>query len=175
VVRRSAVLGLPEDVREQLEDRLVGSAFSNYVGLAEWLESQGYKISKSSLHRYGSDFQSSLEGLHIATKQAQAIVQSSPDDEGVMAESLLRLMQSKIFSAVVGLSQDELSGSVLSRLARAAADVSRADLSNRKYQQEIRERAAAAAAAVDRQLQGQKGLSPELAASIRAEILGIPL
>lgn len=50
---RSKIGGLPSDIREQLNDRLVKNGFTEYQALSEWLESKGYKTSRSTIHRYG--------------------------------------------------------------------------------------------------------------------------
>ena len=52
--RRSGVTGLPPEIRDELNARLVANGFSGYEALSEWLEEQGYSLSKSALHRHGS-------------------------------------------------------------------------------------------------------------------------
>ncbi|MBD3877364.1 DUF3486 family protein [Pseudomonas kunmingensis] len=44
---------LPPELKAQLHSRLMTSGFAGYVEHSEWLAGQGWKISKSALHRYG--------------------------------------------------------------------------------------------------------------------------
>ncbi|MDO8931889.1 MAG: DUF3486 family protein [Rhodocyclaceae bacterium] len=49
-----AVAALPPDILRELKIRLLESRFTNYGKHAEWLQSLGYSMSKSSLHRYAT-------------------------------------------------------------------------------------------------------------------------
>lgn len=52
--RASTIDRLPASVRREIDQRLIGNGFSDYVGLATDLRERGYsKVSKSGLHRYG--------------------------------------------------------------------------------------------------------------------------
>lgn len=168
---RSKVDQLPEEVRQALEQRLIKSGFSGYEDLAGWLQDQGFEISKSSLHRWGSTFEDRVDSLRIATQQAKAIVQASPDDEGDMSEALMRLMQERIFSALVTLEVDPKKVN-LGSLAKALAPIARASIAQKKHAAEVRARVQAAASAVDR-IVTAGGLTADAGAKIREEILGI--
>lgn len=168
---RSKVDQLPPEVREALEQRLIKSGFAGYEDLATWLQEQGFEISKSSLHRWGSTFEERVDALRVATQQARAIVQATPDDEGDMTEALLRLMQERLFSALVDLQVDPKKVN-LGSIAKALAPIARASIVQKKYAAEVRQRAAAAAAEVDAVVK-TAGLSADTADEIRRKILGI--
>ena len=42
---------LPDDVRRELDEMLADTSYG-YVAISEWLQAQGYSISKSSIGRY---------------------------------------------------------------------------------------------------------------------------
>lgn len=168
---RSKVLQLPEAVREALEQKLIANGFSDYNGLAEWLTEQGFEIAKSSLHRWGSDFEDRVDALRIATQQAKAIVQASPDDEGAMTEALMRLMQERLFVALKDLQVDPNKINIGS-IAKALAPIARASIAQKQYANQVRERAHAAAAALDAAAK-TGGLSADTANELRKQILGI--
>lgn len=168
---RSKVQLLPEPVREALEQKLIANGFSDYNGLAEWLTEQGFEIAKSSLHRWGSDFEDRVDSLRMATQQAKAIVQASPDDEGAMTEALMRLMQERLFVALKDLQVDPKKVNIGS-IAKALAPIARASIAQKKYAGEVRDRARAAAEVVDR-IASSGGLTKERAELLRKEILGI--
>jgi hypothetical protein len=168
---RSKVDQLPEEVRQALEQRLIKAGFAGYEELATWLQEQGFEISKSSLHRWGATFEDRVDALRIATQQAKAIVQASPDDQGDMSEALMRLMQERIFSALVSLEVDPKKLN-LGSLAKALAPITRASIAQKQYAAAVRERVASAASAVDKAV-ASGALTKAGGDEIRAQILGI--
>lgn len=169
---RSKIDLLPEAVRQALEQRLIAQSFSGYEALEDWLEEQGFEIAKSSLHRWGSKFEDRVRALKIATDQAKAIVEASPDDDGAMTDALMRLTQEKLFGVLLDLEVDP-STVELPKLARAIADLSRGTVTLKRYQAEAKARAKAAADAVASLVAGNSGITPETIARIRQEIYGI--
>lgn len=168
---RSIVEMLPEQIREQLNAKLIASGFSGYRDLAEWLTAEGYEIKKSALQNYGARFEDRLQAMHIATGQAKAIVEHSPDDEGSMSEALMRLVQEKCFNILMEMEVDP-SKVNLSSMARAVAELGRASVTQKKYAAEVRERAKQAASAAEK-IAKKGGLSADAVNEIRSAILGI--
>lgn len=169
---RSKVEQLPEAVRTQLDSRLIQSSFSGYRELAQWLQEQGFEIQKSALQAYGSKFEDRVSALKLATQQARAIVEESPDDEGAMSEALMRLVQEKLFSVLMDLEVDPATVD-LAKVAKSIAELGRASVTQKKYATEVRERAKAAADAAVK-IAKRGGLSVDAVGEIRAAILGIP-
>jgi len=167
----SKVDQLPEDIRQALEQRLIGQAFSGYVSLSEWLAEQGFEITKSSLQRWGSRFEDRVRALKVSTDQAKAIVAASPDDEGAMSDALMRLTQERMFQVLLELEVDP-DTIELPKLARAIADMNRSTITLRRYQTEVRARVAAAAERVEK-VGASAGITPETLARIRQEIYGV--
>ncbi len=169
--RRSAVEQLPELLRADLNSRLVKGGFKGYVELAEWLTKQGYQISKSALGRYGQKFEERCDALKLVTEQARVIVAENPDDDNAVNEALLRLAQEKAYKVLLDMevSPEDID---LPKLVRAIADMSRASVNQKKWQTEVREKAAAAAAGVEK-IAKKGGLSDQAVADIRKQILGI--
>lgn len=168
---RSKVDQLPEEVRRALEQRLIGNGFADYQALSAWLAEQGWEISKSSLHRWGSTFEDRVAALKVATQQARAIVEASPDDAGDMTEALMRLMQERLFSALVEMEVDP-SKLNLGGLAKALAPITRASIAQKQYASAVRDRARAAAEAMEATARAA-GLSVDTIDEIRKQILGI--
>lgn len=170
--KRSAVNDLPESVRAELDQRLISNGFAGYEGLSDWLAEQGFAISKSALHRYGQPFEARIQALKMATDQARAIVESSPDDEGAVSEALMRLVQEKLFQVMLDFQVDPDKPLNLASAAKAVAELSRATVTQKKWQAEVRAKAEAAAAAVER-IATSGGLSRESVEDIRRAILGV--
>ena len=165
---RSKVAGMPAEIKEWLDRALAENNFSDYELLAEELKARGYAISKSALHRYGQAFEIRLSALKMASEQARAVVAAAPDEEGAVNEALMRLVQEHLFKLLMA-EEGEFD---LPKVARAVAELGRATVTQKKWQAEVRARAEAAAAAVEK-IAKKGGLSAESVDQLRREILGI--
>lgn len=168
---KSRVATLPSAVKEWLDKCLVEGNFKDYKLLSAELKKHGHEISKSSLHRYGQDFESRLSRLKMVTEQARAVVMAAPDDDGAVNEALILLTQDKLFNVLMSLEVDVESVDI-TKLAKAVADLGKASVSQKKFQTEVRAKASAAAEAVE-QIVKKSGLSADSVHQIRSQILGI--
>lgn len=165
---RSKVATLPPEVKAWLDGALAENSFSDYELLADELKVRGYAISKSALHRYGQAFETRLSALKMASEQARAVVAAAPDEEGAVNEALMRLVQEHLFKLLMA-EEGEFD---LPKVARAVAELGRATVTQKKWQAEVRARAEAAAAAVEK-IAKKGGLSADSVDQLRREILGI--
>lgn len=179
--RRSSFLDVPESIRSEFNERLVRSGFADYDGLTEWLNAQleaeglELRVSRSATWRHGKQFEERLERMRVATEQAKALAEGADDDAGAMNEALIRLVQTRVFDVLMELGDDIQPGD-LNKVALITARLTRASVKVKEWQQEVRqeiERKAAAAAEKVEALTGKGGLTQDVAAQIRAEILGI--
>lgn len=171
---RSKVELLPEAVRTELERRIVSQSFGDYTALADWLAEQGFEIHRASVYRWGSKFEERCKAVGMIAQQARAMRDAAPDDDGAVTEMLTRLAQEKMFDVLMALEIDPEDIDA-TKLFRAIADMNRSAVVAKKYAAEVKVRAAAAAASVAAKLTeaSKKGMSAEVAAAIRREILGI--
>ena len=58
---------LPQDVRDELERRIVERAFSGYEEMAGWLQAQGYQIAENSVQRYGTRLCQKIEAFELTS------------------------------------------------------------------------------------------------------------
>jgi len=183
---RSAVCALPVATRDELNARLIANGFSDYVALSDWLLSQGYSISKSSLHRWGQDLEAEFSGAMADARRAAELGRAlSGDDDGsglrrattaMAQETLLRILMS--LRKAEAAAQEEDGGDPgalaksLSLVTRSLADLGRLGLADSKYA------AAQVAAAVNEATARvetaarTQGVSPEGIAALRAAIEG---
>ena len=168
--QRSAVSLLPNDVKEELNRRLIAGGFSGYQELTDWLDEQGFSISRSSLHRYGQKFEDQLHELKLATEQARAIAENAGDDENALGDALTRLAQQKAFKVLLELQDPgEIS---LPSLGRMIADLNRSSVTVKRYMAEVKDKVKQAAEVVKKQaIRG--GLSEDVIREIEEQILGI--
>lgn len=172
---RSKIALLPEEVKAGLNKRLITGGFANYTALTDWLDGQGFEISRSALHRYGQEFEEKCEAIKLATEQAKAIVSVVGDDEGNMNEALIRLIQQQSFDILIKNSQEEGGDltKVLPKMGIMVARLSRASVDQKKWAAETRKKALEEAADTVEISAKQEGVSPETIAKIRREILGM--
>ncbi|MEW6646529.1 MAG: DUF3486 family protein [Pseudomonadota bacterium] len=172
------MLELPEELRAELNRRLVASGFSNYDGLHAWLEQEldarglELRVSRSAIHREGQKFEQSLEALRVATEQARAIAEASEDDEGAMNDALIRMVQTKTFVAL----RDLEDGAPLDKIGLMVARLTRASVASKKWMTEAREKLEVkknAAMNAAEKVARRAGVSDDDWAAIRAQFLGI--
>lgn len=170
--RPSSVTLLPDTVRKELGNRLIEQGFGGYDDLTSWLTERGFEISRSALGRWGADFKSKVETLRVVTEQCRVIVEESPDDEGAVNDALIRLTQQKIFEVLYDLNVEDIENVDLAKLAKSIADLGKASVAQKKWQTDMRARAQTAADEVV-EMAKVGGLSDDVAAQIRAKILGV--
>lgn len=165
---RSKVAQLPPEVKAWLDQALVESNFSGYELLSAELAERGYDIKKSALGEYGKNFEERLSALKMASEQAKAMVAAAPDDEGAVNEALIRLVQENIYVSL--MAKDGKIDPY--KAAKAVSELGRTSVVQKKYAVEVREKAEAAAAKVEK-IAKKGGLNAETVAEIRREILGV--
>ena len=167
---RSKIVGLPKAVKEWLDSALIDGNFADYELLADELKTKGYDISKSSLHRYGSQFEAKLAAIKLATEQAEAISKAVPDDENALSDALIRVVQEKAFSMLMNIEEDPKIG--FAKLASIAIDSGFSSTNVKEFRSKVKTRAREAAAAITETVK-KAGLSDDTVAEIKRKILGI--
>jgi len=170
VARRSKVVGLPKAVKEWLDTALIDGNFADYELLAESLKTKGFDISKSSLHRYGSQFEMRLAAVKLATEQAEAIAKAVPDDENALGDALIRVVQEKTFSMLMDMEVDPKIG--FAKLAGIAIDSGFSSTNIKQFRSKVKARAKDAANEVAATAKSA-GLSDQTVNEIKRRILGI--
>lgn len=170
---RSKISQLPEEIREELNKKLVGSGFSRYEELRDWLETKGYRMTTSTVGNYAKKYAEKVEALRETTELAKAISDAIDDNENDLADVLTRLTQHQAMQALLNLDvEGDNAEKVLASLGNMVATLNRTSVAIRKYKDEVKDRALHTAEEIDRTVR-QQGLSEETAAAIRMQILGI--
>lgn len=176
---RSKVESLPEDVRRWLERALTDSGFSGYEALEEMLRGKGYAISKSAIHRYGQKIERRFAAIKASTEAARMLTEGAADDQDARSEAVIALVQTEIFDTIVNMqeaSSEEISDAdrlgMMSEAAKNIATLTRASVTLKRFQSEVRAKIKAASEKVE-DLAKAGGMTPSLIDSIKREILGI--
>lgn len=176
--RRSSVSQLPEQFLDELNRRLVDNGFSGYQELSAWLREAGFEISKSSLQRHGTQLEADFEEAMADVRRTRALARAVKDegDEGGVLSATSGVLQEQLLRIAIALRHTDAdpaeAAKSISQVARAHADVGRMQVALSKWQEELRAKAQAAAAACEA-VARRGGLTSEAVEMIRREILGI--
>lgn len=173
---RSSMETLPENVRREFERRLIENGFGNYTELAEWLNEQGYQISRSAAYRYGSKVERRLASIKKTTEAARLIAEAASDERDSRSEAVMALIQDGILTSLneidpeTGEAEERLA--MYSQVAKNISAFVSASTRLKEYQSKIQAKAQAAADEVAKTVK-KGGLSDDTAEQIRKQILGI--
>ncbi|NOV29176.1 phage protein Gp27 family protein [Methylomonas sp. ZR1] len=179
---RSAITTLPDDLLNLLNGKLIDSGFSDYAGLSAWLSEQGYQISRSAVHRHGSELQAAMQK---SINRARERVEIAKAMGGMSNEGKAALLEASEMVAIDQIMDvlEEMQGwdaadkaAIVPKLGRAIADIGRSAIGSAKWKKEFeaeaqrkaREEAAQAASAAAK----AEGVSEAGVARIR-EALGM--
>jgi hypothetical protein len=89
---KSSILKLPSHIVDRVNDMLVevGEDRKTYEEIADWVKDQGYKTSKSALHRYAK-WVSALERVKLVGEQAKTIIDQAGTDPLKIEEATSKL------------------------------------------------------------------------------------
>lgn len=177
---RSKVSLLPSEILDDLNAQLIQRGFSGYEELAFWLKSLGYDISKSALHRHGSELEAEFDEAMADARRTRALAkaakQSGEENDGSLLEVASEIIQDRLIRASMQLKKlsdnPADTAKTLSLISRAFSDLGRFEIQRQKWQSEVRAKAAVAADAVEK-IAKKGGLSPAAVNEIRSRILGI--
>ncbi|WP_156302834.1 phage protein Gp27 family protein, partial [Methylogaea oryzae] len=109
---------------------------------------------------------------------ARLIAEAAPDDADQRSAAVISLVQTDIFNVLLMLQEAETANPeerllLMGKAAKGIADLSRASLSQKKHEQDIRRQVAAEAAEKVEKIAKRGGMSRETVEAIKAEILGV--
>jgi len=169
--KRSAVKGLPTDVKAWLDHALIKNNFSDYKALEDALKEKGFSISKSSIHRYGREFEGKLAAIKLATEQARAVVEEVGDEENALGDALTQVVQQKAFDALMKL--DDPGKVNLASIGKMVADLNRSSVTLKKYRAEVRGKMDERLKALEAEAGKNGKLDPTTLKRVREEIYGV--
>ncbi len=179
--KRSSVYELPPEVRDQLNERLVGTGFQGYDDLAGWLADQGYQVSRSAVHRYGKDLQDEFEmamgDVRKTTELAKAYTENDNDTQGSLVDATARIVQEQLLRITIALRkaehEPEKAAKYMASVTHALADIGRMSLGQKKWASEVRKQVATEAAERAAAFAKKGGMSKKMVGDLRRELLGI--
>lgn len=172
---RSKVATLPPELKEWLDAEMMRRGFADYVSLAADLKAKGADVSKSALHRYGTQFERRMAQLKMASEQARALVDAAPDDEDKLGSAVVRMTQEKIFGLLMEIDVDAEDVDI-NKLFKNAAEIGKASVALKRFSMEaraeIRRQALADASEEAAAAAKKQGLSEVGVSALREAIMG---
>lgn len=179
--RRSKIYDLPQELRDELNERLVSSGFQDYEGLTSWLEENGFKLSRSAVHRYGSalqdEFDEAMGAVRKTTQMAKAWSDSDEDTQGALMGATSQMVQEQLMQITLALRkaehEPEKAAKHMATISHALADLGRMTINQKKWALEVRKEVMREAADKAEEVARRGGLSATVVSDLRRELLGI--
>ena len=182
----SKISRLPQDLRDELNRRILANGFADYDGLEAWLNAELEKrglemsISRSAIHREGKKLEKLGERVR-AMKMLQEGWQKQMGAKGL--GELGRVLNAQLQGLAFALTQDVVDGKVevdpefLKDMSATIMRLERAATLNEEREQKIREeerkRAREEAAEAAAKSARSAGLSDQTIQKIRRDVLGL--
>ncbi|HGJ5864818.1 MULTISPECIES: DUF3486 family protein [Enterobacterales] len=178
---RSHIEVLPPSVREWLDRALTERNFSGYRELETLLRDKGYSIGRAQISRYGQKVQRRFAAIREATEMARVITEGAEDDQDKRSEAIIATIQADILTALIDVreaSDDEMEpaerASLLAKVGKSIATLTRSSVSLKRYQAEVRDKIAAQLDALEQEVKNNDGhVSLETVQRVRQQIYGI--
>jgi hypothetical protein len=148
---------LPEEVRRELDERIVAAGFGGYVALSEWLAERGYEIGKSTLGMHGKKMERRLSAVRASTQAAALFEEAARDDTDARSAAIFAQVQSGLFDALVDFAEAEdetdpvKRAAIYARIGKDFAAAASGSRAGKKFAREVREQIAAALAAMKKE------------------------
>lgn len=169
---------LPEEVRRELEEKIISNGFGGYVALSEWLAERGFSIGKSVLGVHGKKLERHIAAVKASTQAALALEEAARDDADARSNAIYAQFQSGIFDALMALDEAEDEADPVKKLAlltKAGKDfaaIGRGNLARQRWAAEVRAKLDAAREDV-RRIAADAGVPDDVQAAIDARLMGV--
>lgn len=123
--KHSIIDGLPNSLREAV-DEMIKTNFT-YHEIVEYIRKNGVEISISSVQRYASNLNATLESLRLAQENFRAVMEETEKHKNLdVTDGILRLLSNQIFQAVNNFSDENLNEIDFESLMKNAVALTRA-------------------------------------------------
>ena len=105
--KHSKIDGLPGDIKEAVEE-MIKSDFT-YREIVEYIKKEGFEISQSSVQRYASGLNETLQSLRMAQENFRTIMEETEKYKNLdVSDGILRLLSNQIFQGINSCSEDQM-------------------------------------------------------------------
>lgn len=123
--KHSIIDGLPSDLREAV-DEMIKADFT-YHEIVEYIRKNGVEISVSSVQRYASNLNATLESLRLAQENFRAVMEETEKYKNLdVTDGILRLLSNQVFQAINNLPDEQAQNVDFETLMKNAVALTRA-------------------------------------------------
>lgn len=123
--KHSIIDGLPSDLKEAVEEMI--KADFTYREIVEYIRKNGFEISQSSVQRYASGLNATLQSLKMAQENFRVVMEETEKYKNLdVSDGILRLLSNQIFQSINNLNEEQLNDVDFDTLMKNAVALTRA-------------------------------------------------
>ena len=123
--KHSIIDGLPANLKEAVEE-MIKDNFT-YREIVEYIRKQGFEISQSSVQRYASSLNETLQSLRLAQENFRAVMEETEKYKNLdVTDGILRLLSNQVFQNINNLSEEQINDIDFETLMKNAVALTRA-------------------------------------------------
>ena len=129
--KHSKIDSLPNDIKEAVEE-MIKSDFT-YREIVDYIKNQGFEISQSSVQRYASGLNETLQSLRMAQENFRAVMEETEKYKNLdVSDGILRLLSNQVFQNINNMSEDQMNDVNFETLMKNAVALTKAIAYKRK-------------------------------------------
>ena len=129
--KHSKIDSLPNDIKEAVEE-MIKSDFT-YREIVSYIKNQGFEISQSSVQRYASGLNETLQSLRMAQENFRAVMEETEKYKNLdVSDGILRLLSNQVFQNINNISEDQMQNVDFDTLMKNAVALTKAIAYKRK-------------------------------------------
>ena len=122
--KHSKIDGLPSDIKEAVEE-MIKSDFT-YREIVDYIKNQGFDISQSSVQRYASSLNETLQSLKLAQENFRVVMEETEKYKNLdVSDGILRLLSNQVFQSINNFSEEQLQSVDFDTLMKNAVALTR--------------------------------------------------
>ncbi len=123
--KHSIIDGLPADLKEAVEEMI--KADFTYREIVEYIRKNGFEISQSSVQRYASGLNATLQSLKMAQENFRVVMEETEKYKNLdVSDGILRLLSNQVFQSINHLNEEQLNDVDFDTLMKNAVALTRA-------------------------------------------------
>lgn len=123
--KHSKIDSLPTDIKEAVEE-MIKSDFT-YREIVSYIKNQGFDISQSSVQRYASSLNETLQSLRLTQENFRVVMEETEKYKNLDAsDGILRLLSNQVFQSINNFSEEQLQSVDFDTLMKNAVALTRA-------------------------------------------------
>ena len=167
----SKVSKLPDEIRAAVDRQIMAGV--EYQDIADYINSMGTQVSRSSVNRYGQKFMVKMERLRLAREQAKIVVESAKDGPALETVEAANQMAVQVIMERL-IEMDDLKGAKSTDVLKALALLERSATNRERLKLEAKRKAEEAVKSIENAAaSGRRNLDADTLAFIKEQIYGI--